>query len=426
MAYRIRMLTAAVSGLALTATLTSCGALGLAGDHVTTLRLVAANYGSTSADNSRIYWDRLARAYERTHPDVTIDVTVYDWKDVDNKIAAMVRDGHAPDIAQAGSYAGYAAQDKLYSAEDLLDVSSQSDIISSLAHAGTVREQEYGLPFVSSTRLLFYNKALFSRAGIEREPRTWADLKADAQALKAIGVKTPYGLPLGPEEAQAESLIWMLGNGGGFTGDMSGDYVIDSSRNVETFSWLKRNLVGAGLTGTDPATTNRQDVFDAFLAGDAGMIMGHPTLLAQARRKGIDVGIARIPGRTKALDNTLGVADWMMAFKQNGHRQQIGDFLDYVYEDKNTVSFLDEYGLLPVTMSASDAMRADKKYKSLWPFIERLPSAVFYPADKTSWGAVSAQVKQSIGTAASTGDPATVLRRLQRKAAALDAAAKAD
>lgn len=426
MTYRIRVLTAVASGLALTATLTSCGALGIADDQVTTLRLVAANYGSTPADDSKIYWDRLARAYERTHPDVTIDVTVYDWKDVDNKIAAMVRDGHAPDIAQAGSYAGYAAQDKLYSAEDLLSILSQADIISSLARAGTVRDQEFGLPFVSSTRMLFYNKALFSRAGIKHEPRTWGDLRADAQALKAIGVKTPYGLPLGPEEAQAESLIWMLGNGGGFTGDMSGKYEIDSARNVETFRWLKQNLVRAGLTGADPATTNRQDVFDAFLAGDAGMIMGHPTLLAQARSKGIDVGIARLPGRTEALENTLGVADWMMAFKQNGHRQQIGDFLNFVYQEKNTVSFLDEYGLLPVTTSASDVMQADKKYQTLWPFIERLPSAVFYPADKTSWGAVSAQVKETIGTAATTSDPATVLSRLQRKAQALDVAAKVD
>ena len=48
----------------------------------------------------------------------------------------------------------------------------------------------------------------------------------------------------------------------------------------------------------------------------------------------------------------MGVADWMTAFKQNGHRDQIGDFLDFVYSEKNVLAFSREYDLLPVTTSA--------------------------------------------------------------------------
>ncbi|MEU4090933.1 extracellular solute-binding protein [Streptomyces sp. NPDC026673] len=421
--YRRRTLSTIAAGLSAALSLTTLGACGPgSGSGDAALTMVAADYGSGPDDDSRLYWDRIARAYEAKHPGITIDVKVYDWKVVDRKVAEMVAAGDAPDIAQIGSYADYVEDDRLYSAEEILNVSAQADFIGSLAEAGEVHQAQFGLPFVSSSRMFFYNKDLFRRAGLHRAPRTWDDVRAAAEALKAVGVGVPYGLPLGPEEAQAEALMWMLGNNGGYT-NLAGGYTINSVRNIQALQWVKDNLVRPGLTGpTEPAKTDRQDVFDAFLAGDAGMINGHPTLLAEARRKGIDVGAVPIPGRTGRVQETLGVADWLLAFRQHGHRDQIGDFLEYVYSPANALAFLDEYGLLPVTTSASEAMARKKRYKELRPFIDQLPTAVFYPAQKTSWGTVAGRLKTSLGKAVSPdGVPGTVLGRVQQQAEALDA-----
>jgi len=150
------------------------------------------------------------------------------------------------------------------------------------------------------------------------------------------------------------------------------------------------------------------------------MIMGHPTLLAQAKAAKIDVGVAPLPGLDGTSTDTLGVADWMMAFKQNGNKEADGKFLQYVYQEQNTVKFLNEYGLLPVTTTASQAMRDDPKDKDLVQFLDLLPDAVFYPVDKTSWGPVSDRVKKVIGTAVDT-DPKSVLSDLQIYAQAQDA-----
>ena len=119
----------------------------------------------------------------------------------------------------------------------------------------------------------------------------------------------------------------------------------------------------------------------------------------------------------------MGVADWMMGFKQNGHAQQIGDFLDFVYSEKNVLDFSRKYGLLPVTSSASNTMAASDAPadKALRPFLEQLPTSELYPVGKTSWAAVSAAVKQNIGQAvAPGGSPAGVLTRLQSTAMAAD------
>ncbi|MBB5118031.1 ABC transporter substrate-binding protein [Streptomyces eurocidicus] len=421
---RRRFLGLTATGAATAALAPALTACGSEGSGTTTLKLVAADYGDKPGNSSKKYWDTLAREFHEQHGKIKIDVEVYSWNDVDKKVAEMVEAGKAPDLAQIGAYADFAAEGKLYSAEQLLTVPTQADLIASIAKAGEVHRVQYGLPFVSSTRLLFCNKTLFAQAGIAKPPESWDELKAAATKLKAVkGVTMPFGLPLGPEEAPAETMLWMLSGGGGYT-DHNGAYVIYSPENVKTFEWLRDDLVGAGLTGSgDPARTNRQDVFDAFCRGEVGMLHGHPTLMQQANAKGVKFITAPLPGIKGKAKSTMGVADWMMAFKQNGHREQIGQFLDFVYSTKNVLDFTGQYDLLPVTSSALAAMHGDDKHKDLRQFLEQVENATFYPADKTSWAQVSKELKEKIGSVVKKGgDPSSVLSEIKRDADAREIA----
>ncbi|MFI9825373.1 extracellular solute-binding protein [Streptomyces sp. NPDC052013] len=409
-----------MSALGLTGVLGGCGAG--AGSSDVTLRLVAADYGTSAANSSRKYWAELVDAYEAGHPGVKIDVSVYSWNDVDRKVKEMVDAGDPPDMAQIGAYADYAADGLLYKADELLSIPVQADFVSQLAEAGRVNGVQYGMPFASSTRVLFYNKELFADAGIT-PPQTWEELAADAEALKAEGVKYPYALPLGPEEAQAETMQWLLSGKGGYT-DSMGTYAIDSAPNVKTFTWLKDELVGKGLTGpVAPGKLNRADAFAAFAAGDVGMLNGHPSLMAMAGKKGVKYGMVPTPGVDGESPATLGVADWMMAFTKHGHRDEIGDFLDFVYGEEQVLDFSRDYNLLPVTTSASRTMAGAERDKHLRPFLDQLVTSELYPVGNTSWAAVNAAVKQQIGKAVTPdGSPTDVLTRLQTTATRAESA----
>ncbi|MFB9346599.1 extracellular solute-binding protein [Streptomyces heliomycini] len=412
---RVRTRTiAVVSALGLTGVLGGCGLGGGSSD--VTLKLVAADYGDSAANSSEKYWADLVERYESEHPDVRIDVSVHSWNDVDRKVKEMVDAGDPPDIAQIGAYADYAAEGLLYKAGDLLSIPVQADFLAQLTTAGEVNSVQYGMPFASSTRVLFYNKKLFAEAGVT-PPRTWDELATAAEALEAKGVTYPYALPLGPEEAQAETMQWLLSGGGGYT-DITGTYSIDSARNVETFAWLKDELVGKGLTGpVAPGKLDRADAFAAFAAGDVGMLNGHPSLMETAKEKGVEFGMVPTPGIDGESQVTLGVADWMMAFRENGHRDQVGDFLDFVYSEENVLDFSREYNLLPVTNSASRTMAASGQDKDLKPFLDQLATSELYPVGNTSWATVNAAVKKEIGKAvAPNGSPAGVLGGLQATA----------
>ncbi|MFF5895498.1 ABC transporter substrate-binding protein [Streptomyces argenteolus] len=413
-------LTAVVAALGLTATLSGCGSD--AGDGDVTLKLVAADYGSDAESSSEKYWADVAGKFEKENPGIHVDVSVYSWKDVDREVAEMVKAGNAPDIAQIGAYADYAAAGKLYTADEMIAIRTGSNFLPSLTAAGEVDGNLYGLPFVASTRLLFYNKGLFAKAGLGA-PETWDDIESDAAALERKGVTYPFALPLGQEESQAETLMWMLSGGGNYT-DEVGNYDIDSAANIATFQWLKDHLVGKGLTGpVAPGKLDRAKAFEAFTEGEVGMLNGHPTLMQEAEKKGVQVGMVPLPGIDGPTKGSMGVADWMMGFKQNGHRTEIGKFLDFAYDDENVLSFADRYDLLPVTSSASAAMEADSKHESLHEFLSALPNSQLYPFGKTSWAQASETIKEKIGSAvAPGGSPEAVLTGIAAEARQADTA----
>ncbi|MFD0258513.1 extracellular solute-binding protein [Kitasatospora indigofera] len=399
--------------------LTACGSAGggTSADGTVTLKLVAADYGDKAGNSSKAYWDDLAQRFQAANPKIRIDVQVVNWNDIDKQVKTMVQSGNQPDVLQTGGYADKVADNLLYKVDDVLSVATQANLISTFATAGQVDGVQYGIPFVSSARAFFYNKALFAQAGITEAPKSWEDVRKDAELLKAkVPGIIPYALPLGPEEAQGESVMWELGNGGGITGS-SGGYSLDSPANVDTFRWLRSGLVDTGLTYANPASTDRKTAFADFAAGKAAMLNGHPSLIQMAKDGKVDYGVAAIPGKDGALKSTLGVADWTMAFRKNGHKEQIKRFLDFAYGKENTLKFDELYNLMPVTQDTLKEMTSSGRHKDLEPFFALLPQASFYPLGKTSWDNVSAEIKKSIGTAVKD-DPAKVLGDLQKKAEA--------
>ncbi|MFD7321916.1 ABC transporter substrate-binding protein [Streptomyces sp. NPDC059875] len=415
-------LTATIAALGLTAGLSGCGLTGADNDGVT-LELVAADYDLTGGDTTKKYWDELTAAYEATHPGVQVEVQIESWNDVDRKVAEMVKADQAPDIAQIGAYADYAAAGELYSADELLSIPVQANFLAPLKSAGETKRTQYGLPFAASTRLLFFNQELFDRAGITEAPKTWAELAAAARKLKDDDVPYPFALPLGPEEAQAETMMWLLSGGDGYT-DATDRYRIDSDQNIQTFDWLKKNLVEKELTGpVAPAKLNRKDAFAAFSRGEVGMLNGHPSLMQEAEKKGVKVGKVALPGVNGKAKASMGVADWIMGFKQNGHRKEIGEFLDFVFSDENVLKFAGGNDLLPVTVSAYSRMQSEEEHKNLREFLKELPNSQLPPVGKTSWAQVSENIKQNIGKAVTPGQkPAEVLGKLAREATEAESA----
>jgi multiple sugar transport system substrate-binding protein len=402
----IALASAAALALAACSSSSSGGGSSAAGG-TTTLKLVVADYGTGPSNTSSKYWGTIVTAFEKAYPNVKVNVTTIPWTNFDTEVQTMVQNKQYPDITEGDYFSNYAQDGLLYPASDVL--SNPGNLLPAFKAQGTYNGAQYGMPFTTSSRTLFYNKKLFAQAGISSAPQTWAEVETDAAKITKLG-DVGFGLPLGSEEAQAESLLWMLGDGGGY--QTAGKYTIDSAANVSAFTFLK-GMVAAGDTEPNPGTVDRTPLWEQFAAGKVGMINGSPALIPIIQTAGdlttSDWTSVPIAGKSGPLTTTLGVCDNISAFKSNGHEAQIKEFLDFAYQDKYQLAFDKEYDLLPATVTASKALSSDPVFA---PFLTALPNSVQYPSD-TSWATVKAKVQQTIGLAV-TGSPQTELTQLQQ------------
>ena len=111
---------------------------------------------------------------------------------------------------------------------------------------------------------------------------------------------------------------------------------------------------------------------------------------------------------------TLGVQDYFFGFKKEGNQAGVQAFLTYLFQADNYANFLTAAGgFLPATLSAAPIVAADPAMK---PFVDVLPTAVFYPGDQANWPAVQGAIQQTIGTGVQGSDPKAVLDAIQATA----------
>jgi multiple sugar transport system substrate-binding protein len=376
------------------------------------IKVVIADY---SKDHTRPFWQALADAYTK-QTGTKVDLQIIDWNSIDQQVSTMLQNNQPPDVLNLNSFSSYAKDGLLYSADEILSPKTRDDFLEAFARGGEYRGTLYGFPILSSARAFFYNRTLFDKAGLPGPPASWDDFLRAAQKIQALGGGTiGYALPLGPEEAQAEWSIWMWNNGGDWK---SGDaWTINSDKNVQTLQFLADLANKYKVTQVNPGKTNRTDgAFQLFKDGKVGMVMGFSPLAAQLDAEGkVDHGVAPMPTNT-GRSVTLGVEDYLMAFKKTGNQEAVKKFLDLYYRPENITRWITAEGFLPVTKSGLAQMSGNAKLR---PYLDALPSAKLAPTTDPAWDKVKLDVQQTIGLAVQPGgNPRQVLDQLQKNATA--------
>src|SRR5256885_3207641 len=218
---RTRLMAAAAIGTAALAAIAGCGSSGGSSGGTgssngkVTLTFFGGNYGTGPSNSTTKYWDAVAAAFHQAPPSITVNVQTVNWNDFPAKSATLIQNKQYPDIMEGTAAPPYAQSGVIYPASDVLSSDVVSNLIPKFLKDGQYQGANYGIPFTTSARAMYYNKKIFAAAGISAPPKTWAELQSDAAKIKAKG-SIGYGMPLGSEEAQAQLLLWVLGNGGGY------------------------------------------------------------------------------------------------------------------------------------------------------------------------------------------------------------------
>src|SRR5215472_2532769 len=173
-----------VGGVALGASallaLTACGSSGASGSSsgTTTLTMVVPDYGTGPANTTAKYWNGIISAFEKANPSIKVTYQIYNWNDIDSKVQTMLQNKQYPDLIEGESALEFAQDGIAYPASQVLSSSAYSILLKPFLPANSYKGTLYGIPFTTSARTFFYNKKLFSQAGISAPPTTWAQLQS--------------------------------------------------------------------------------------------------------------------------------------------------------------------------------------------------------------------------------------------------------
>ena len=149
----------------------------------------------STADPGKAVFQGIADAYMAAHPNVTIKITILENEAFKTKLATSMQSGQVPDLFQSWGGGIMAAQVQAGLLKDIsTDIASWKDTINPGALGiysikGTDGTSKvYGVPWDMGMIGVWYNKALFTKAGISAPPATWDDFLADVTKLKAANI----------------------------------------------------------------------------------------------------------------------------------------------------------------------------------------------------------------------------------------------
>jgi len=267
--------------------------------HVKSVPFKPAN----DADSAQHYQREAAT---RTLPDL--------FTDQSNVIRSAARTGNVMDLAP------YLNKDPAWKA---------SFVPNAFASQTDAQGHTWGVPEQSDTIGVFYNEALFKKAGIAAFPSTWADLLAACTRLKAAKV-----IPFAMDGDWVTQLMWsnLIGTqpgGAAFlqSGIAKGGFA-GNPMVVSATEYLKR-LHTSGCVNKDAFSGDYNRAAAPFLAGQAAMIANGPWMAADiANAKLHDVGYAPSPG--SGLIVLTGSAGWASGAKDAAHREAVVAFLKFL------------------------------------------------------------------------------------------------
>lgn len=351
----------------------------------------AAFCGGAAADPIELQWwhamtavnaervNRIAADFNASQSDYKI-VPVFKGSYAETMTAAVAafRAGHAPDIVQVfevGTATMMAAKGAIKPVYELMkDAGETFDPDSYLpavaAYYSTKDGKMLSFPFNSSTPVVYWNKQLFEKAGLDpnKPPKTWPETFEAAKKLRAAGV--PCGF----------TSAWI-----GWT-------------QIENFSaWHNLPIASEanGLGGPDakleigtpPVVTHIANLAEAqkdnsfsyagresqptakFISGECGMIQDSSASYGTIKKGAkFDFGVTELPyypDAAGAPQNTIigGASLWVMAGHKPKEYEGVAKFLTYLSGNQVQVSWHEETGYLPITKAAYETTKKSGFYE---------------------------------------------------------------
>lgn len=264
---------------------------------------------SSAAPATATWWVRaaneaksknLVQLYNASHPD-QVKLAVFPDDQFVTKVGTATSSGDVPDILAADSV--YMPQ--FIDSGVFTDITGRVDgltfkdkLFPQLMTASSKDGAVYAVPRDPGTSLLFWNKALFKKAGLdpERAPASWDEVRADAAKVQKLGGKVSgYYLAGACAGCNAYTYLPMVWAAGGDLLDSAGGPTFTDQKNIAALEALHGMWSDASIP-QGAKSDSGANWLTGFTAGQVGIQPLGSFAIAALKDSGVDYGVSALPG----------------------------------------------------------------------------------------------------------------------------------
>jgi len=312
-------------------------------------------WDTSDATNEAPTYKKLIAKFNETYPNVKINYQSVPFGDAQNKFktAAAAKSG-APDIlrAEVAWVPEFASLGYLYALDDTDLVKDQGDFLETPVSSTKFEGKTYGVPQVTDSLALMYNKKLFTAAGVE-VPKTWAEMKVAAATIKTKTGKD--GAFINP--AGYFMLPFIYGEGGDLLNAADKKITVNSPDAVAGATLAAAMVKAPGFV-KPPATDAYTAMMSGFTAGNVAMIVNGPWEVNSIKKAtafgGLEnLGVAPVPAGSKRAGAPIGGHNYVIWSGMPAEKAAAATaFIAFMTNADSEAMAADELGVLPTRSSA--------------------------------------------------------------------------
>lgn len=344
--------------------------------HVTLSVLMERQSNPTVATAQTKFLSQITAQFEKEYPYISLKISTYPGSPA-TTIDTMVASHQGPNVMEVGTtfIPTLTATGAFvpWSKSMLADVGINNIVGAATRMDGVQGKAPVGIPDSAQPFALWYNKAMFAKAGIAGPPKTWSEFLSDAERLThpSQGV---YGAAIAPADPfYSMHTTWLLSRqNGGQVIDSSGNKALFASPKVASevqfyLDWLSKYHIVA------PSDVQFQEAeaITAFVDGKAAMVpvgglydLGEIDLTASKAFLVKDLGVAPNPvipfGESKTPSGGLATPSFVSGqeqaiFKYGTSPAQVSAAVNWIHFYTSVpvqVRLPRLFGTLPINKSA--------------------------------------------------------------------------
>lgn len=294
-----KVVSAATAVFSIAGLTAACGSSASSGSGPVTLTMWAR------ADDAG-FLPQLVKSFNASHPKIKIQLTLVPDAQVVQKYSLAASNGSGPDLVstEIGTMATFTPTGWYQDITSLVDKLPYKKYLSP-AHLGQASYggKIYGIPFTADVSVLYWNKTLFAKAGLNPNdpPKNWAQIQADATKIRALG-GSDYGYFFSGACAGCMAFtmlpyVWAQGGNILQENSAAGTPTLYPNPALESTLGFFRKMWQSGVVAPTAKTENGTNQFGLFYSGKIGMFVQgtYPFSVLKTQYKNVKFGVELVP-----------------------------------------------------------------------------------------------------------------------------------